>query len=127
VKYDTIVELPADKGLKPGMSAEVEVELARYEDVLTIPVAAIVENEEGDFCWVKTIDGAQRRKLQLGDSNDVFVVVKAGVREGDEVVLNPTAYLDDAQVAAMKTPAITEPEEQDAVPLQGSAADSTSP
>ena len=70
--------------------------MARHEDVLTIPVAAVVETDEGDFCWVKTAEGAQRRSLQLGDSNDVFIVVEAGLKEGDEVVLNPTAFLEEA-------------------------------
>ena len=34
VKYDTIIELPSDERLKPGMSAEVEVVLATHHDVL---------------------------------------------------------------------------------------------
>lgn len=74
------------------MSAEVEVLVARYENVLKIPVAAIVETDEGNFCWVKTIEGSERRAILLGDSNDVFTVVKEGLQEGDEVVLNPTAF-----------------------------------
>ena len=45
VKYDTVIELPSIEGLKPGMSAEVEVTLARYEDVLTVPVAAVLATE----------------------------------------------------------------------------------
>jgi len=40
VKYDTIVTLPSTEGLKPGMSAEVEVFIDRHADVLTVPVAA---------------------------------------------------------------------------------------
>ena len=48
------------------MSAEVEVILAVHENVLTIPVAAVVETDEGDFCWVKTADGAARRVLEVG-------------------------------------------------------------
>jgi multidrug efflux pump subunit AcrA (membrane-fusion protein) len=111
VKYDTIIELPSEAGLKPGMSAEVEVVLARYEDVLRIPVAAVVETDEGAFCWVKTDEGNQRRSLQLGDSNDVFIVVEAGVKEGDEVVLNPTALLDEAELEALKTLDPTEPQD----------------
>ena len=97
VRYDTIIELPSVEGLKPGMSAEVEVIVDRHEDVLTIPVAAVVETAEGDFCWVKTAEGAQRRSLELGDTNDVFTVVKAGLKEGDEVVLNPLAFMEEAQ------------------------------
>ncbi|MHC4405169.1 MAG: efflux RND transporter periplasmic adaptor subunit [Planctomycetota bacterium] len=102
VKYDTIIELPSVQGLKPGMSAEVEVILARHEDVLTIPVAAVVETAEGDFCWVKTADGPKRRLLGLGDTDDAFVVVKAGLKEGDEVVLNPLAFIEEAQSEVLK-------------------------
>ena len=102
VKYDTIIELPSAQRLKPGMSAEVEVIMARHEDVLTIPVAAVVETAEGDFCWVKTADGAKRRSLGLGDNNDQFIVVEAGLKEGDEVVLDPLASIEEAQTAALK-------------------------
>jgi len=99
VRYDTFVDLPSVPGLRPGMSAEVEILVARHENVLTIPVAAVVETDNGSFCWVKTADGPQRRALELGDTNDVFTVVKAGLEEGDQVVLNPLA-LGGAQPAA---------------------------
>ncbi len=111
VKYDTIIELPPVKGLKPGMSAEVEVIMARHKDVLTIPVAAVVETEEGDFCWVRTAEGTRRRSLRLGDSNDVFIIVEAGLKEGDEVVLNPTAFLEEARNEAAKTLDETKPQQ----------------
>jgi len=114
VKYDTIVELPPVEGLKPGMSTEVEVILARHEDVVTIPVAAVVETEEGNFCWVKTAEGPQRRSLKLGDSNDQFIVVEAGVNEGEEVVLNPLAFIEEAQKRALKPFDKTEPDKRDA-------------
>jgi len=102
VKYDTIIELPSVEGLKPGMSAEVEVILERHTDVLTIPVAAVVETEAGAFCWVKTAESTQRRALQLGDSNDSFIVVKAGLKEGENVVLNALALIDDTQDEVLK-------------------------
>ena len=110
VKYDTIIELPPSEGLKPGMSAEVEIILARHEDVLTIPVAAVVETADGAFCWVKTDEGPHRRLLELGDSNDVFIVVEAGLKEGDEVVLNPTAFVEEAKTDASATIDETEPQ-----------------
>ena len=103
VKYDTVIELPSDKGLKPGMSAEIEVIMAVHEDVLTVPVAAVVETEKGTFCWVKTSDGPVRRLLDLGDSNDVFIEVKAGLNEGEEVVLNPSSFVDEAEQDALTT------------------------
>ncbi len=105
-KYDAIIKLPPVKGLKPGMSAEVEVITARHEDVLTIPVAAVVETAEGDFCWVKTDEGPKRRSLGLGDTNDVFTVVRAGLKEGDKVVLNPLA-LEGSQTEVLKPQDVT--------------------
>lgn len=103
VKYDTIIKLPSDQGLKPGMSAEVEIILAEHVDVLTVPVVAVVETEEGFYCWVKTDDGVQRRSIKLGDSNNVFVIVDSGLKEGDQIVLNPLAYVDDAQDNVLRT------------------------
>ncbi len=101
VRYDAVISLPSIEGLRPGMSAEAEVLIAQYENVLTIPVAAVVETPQGNLCWVKTADGFKRRTLKLGDSNNVFAIVEAGLREGDQVVLHPMA-LRDAQTAVAK-------------------------
>ena len=62
----------------------------------------VLETEEGDFCWVNTSDGPRRRSLRLGDTNDVFIVVEAGLKEGDEVFLNPLAFIPEAQRAGLK-------------------------
>lgn len=92
VNYDTLVALPDGHGLRPGMSAEVGVMIASYENVLMIPVAAVVESGDQHFCWVQTADGPKRRPLETGDSNDVFTIVEQGLIEGDEVILNPIAF-----------------------------------
>ena len=100
VKYDTVVSLPPKEGLRPGMSAEVEIVLARHEDVLTIPTGACIDIE-GDFvCWVKTESGTERRVLDLGDSSSMFIVVHDGVRAGEQVILDPLANVPDAQKEA---------------------------
>ncbi len=91
VRYDVTIQLPADKGLMPGMSAEVEILLARHSNELTIPVAAVVETSAGQYCWVKSASGFRRCRLELGDTNKVFAIVAAGLQEGDEVLLNPMA------------------------------------
>lgn len=102
VRYDTLIDLPPADGLRPGMSAEVEIVIAEYEDVLKIPVAAVVEAEEGDFCWVKSDPAPKRRRLELGDSDGAFTIVNKGLQEGDEVLLNPMA-LREARLTVEKT------------------------
>ena len=103
VKYDTIIELPSEEGLKPGMSADVDVILAIHEDVLTIPVAAVVETEDGMYCWVQSKTGPTKRLIELGDSNDVFIEIIAGLNEGEKVVLNPVSLIAEAEEDARTT------------------------
>ncbi|TWU28007.1 efflux RND transporter periplasmic adaptor subunit [Novipirellula artificiosorum] len=92
VRYDTIVSLPPVDGLRPGTSAEAQIEVARYESVLLIPVASIAEQNDRSYCWMQTPEGPVRREIKAGDSNDVFTIVTQGLQEGDEVLLNPYAY-----------------------------------
>jgi RND family efflux transporter MFP subunit len=114
VKYDTVIRLQPQAGLKPGMSAVVDITLAEYTDVLKIPVAAIVGSNEGFLCWVKMEQGVHRRVIELGDSNDEFTVVSAGLAEGEEVVLNPAAFLDEAELEAMRPRNETDAEDKEA-------------
>jgi len=102
VKYQTVIKIDAQVGLKPGMSADVEVFLGQYDNVLTIPVGAVVEQEGQFYCWITRTGGTKRRQLTLGDSDNQFIVVKAGVKEGDEVVLNPLANIAEAEAEALK-------------------------
>jgi len=103
VKYDTIIDLPSAAGLRPGMTAVVKVVLAEHRDVLSVPVAAVVEAENGHLCWVKTSRGIEPRPLELGDSNDEFIVVLGGLNEGDKVLLNPKGHVEQNQPDSPKT------------------------
>jgi multidrug efflux pump subunit AcrA (membrane-fusion protein) len=95
VKYDTIIKLPPDAGLNPGMSAEVEVILSEHQNVLTIPVAAVMEDDEGAFCWVQSAQGPELRDLTLGPSDDALIIVEAGLNPDDQVFLNPAAFANN--------------------------------
>jgi multidrug efflux pump subunit AcrA (membrane-fusion protein) len=103
VKYDTIVELPEVEGQKPGMTVEVEVVMARHKDVLLVPTTAVLETAKGHVCWVRQGDSTTRRPLKLGDSSDMFIQVEAGLAEGDEVILDPLANVEEAQTEAAKS------------------------
>ena len=103
VKYDTVIKIPSGEELRPGMSAEIEIVLAEHKDVLTIPVAAVVETADGHACWVQANGDVERRDVKLGDSNDVFMVVESGLQAGEKVVLNPLAYVEQAQDEALRS------------------------
>jgi multidrug efflux pump subunit AcrA (membrane-fusion protein) len=89
----TIVIAPGQEvaGLKPGMTALVTIHVDERKDVLRISAQAVQGVRRNRVCYVKTADGVEPRRVDLGESNDVFVEVKDGLKEGEEVVLNPQA------------------------------------
>ena len=97
-EYATIVRIDGDPdGLRPGLTAAVEILAADLRNVVTLPVAAVIEKRGDYFCWVLANKVPQKRPLVLGMSNDQFVEVKDGVVEGDEVILNPRAVVAEAR------------------------------
>ncbi len=96
VKYDAIVSVPSGENLRPGMSAEVEIILARHHDAIMVPAAACIETEHGVACWVQQPSGVQRRTIQVGDSSDMFLQVYDGIQAGEQVVLDPLSRIPQA-------------------------------
>ncbi len=97
-EYATLVAIEGEtERLKPGMSADVEILIADIKDVLTVPVSVVVEQAGEYFCWVKTDDGPSSRLLNLGQSNDQLIEVIDGVKEGNVVLRNPRAVVEEAR------------------------------
>ena len=76
-----------DLSLSPGMYANAMLDLERKENVLTIPVQAVVKN--GNKSTVLVVNGQNRvesREVQLGIQGSSLVEVKAGLYEGEHVI-----------------------------------------
>jgi HlyD family secretion protein len=84
-------------GLRPGMTARVTVLVDSVADALCVPVSAVVEQKNQFFCWVKEGEASSRRPLKLGRTNDKLIEVIDGVKEGDIVLRNPRAMLEEAR------------------------------
>ena len=77
------------RGLKPGMSAEVEIVTANKADVLVIPPEAVTVESGHDVCYVARDDLLERREVKLGQSTRDYLEVTEGLDEGEAVVLDP--------------------------------------
>nr|WP_303652528.1 efflux RND transporter periplasmic adaptor subunit [Paludisphaera mucosa] len=82
-------------GLRPGMNAEVVILVDRKEDVLTVPVQAILEFKGKDHVAVRGAEGYERKEVALGATNDKYVEITQGVSQGQVVALNPITLLSD--------------------------------
>ncbi|MBC8875358.1 MAG: efflux RND transporter periplasmic adaptor subunit [Planctomycetes bacterium] len=96
--YETIVTLDEEvEQLKPGMTAVAEIHVDRLEDVLSVPVQAVVQIRRETWCYVDADGRVERRDVKLGRTNDKFVEILEGIDEGTRVVLNPMAIIDEAE------------------------------
>ena len=100
----------APKGLRPGMSAEVEVAVDRSLDVLAVPTEAIAVEQGRDICYIAGTDGLERRPVTLGRSSRDLLEVTEGLAEGDQVVLNPGKI--EALDSLVLNPAVENPREE---------------
>ncbi len=75
-----------DPRLKPGMTAHCKILIQKIENVLLVPMDAVQIKEGKSF--VLDEDG-DSREIETGESNGDFVIVKAGLKEGDQIRLQP--------------------------------------
>lgn len=76
----TLAETDPDL-MRPGLRLKAEIEVAVHEQVVTVPLLAVVENE--GRTWVELKNG-ERREVTLGERNDARVIA-TGVDDGTEL------------------------------------------
>ncbi len=84
-------------GLRPGMNAEVTILVDRKENVLSVPVQAILEYSGKDHLAVRTPNGFERREVELGATNDKYVEVTKGITPGVVVAMNPLTLISESE------------------------------
>jgi hypothetical protein len=89
--YLTEITIDEDQdisSLRPGMTAKVEILVDQVADALFVPVQSVTTIDGAPVCYIWKDGQFAPRSVELGDSNDSFVVVRAGLDEGDVVQLN---------------------------------------
>ena len=78
------------EGLRPGMTAEVEIFVETRRKVVTVPVSAVYETGGERISWVLDENGKpERRLVALGQSNATSIEIRDGILEGESVILTP--------------------------------------
>ena len=86
--YPTEITLDSTPvGLKPGMSAQVEILVDTREGILQVPISAVHVDKGFQVVYVKTPAGILTRRVEVGLSNDQAAEITSGLAEGEEVYL----------------------------------------
>ena len=93
VTYNSLVSFddpPSD--VKPGMTASVNVVLAKRDNVITLPTSAVSTTDTSESVTVKPKSGAETtRTIAIGLRGDNAVEITSGLSVGDQVVITSTA------------------------------------
>ena len=84
-----------DSDIILGLEAKAYVNTASLTNVLTVPVDALSEEEEGTFVFVARDNKAVKIPVTIGVRNEDVVEVVSGLNEGDIAVWNDTEELTD--------------------------------
>ena len=94
-----VVDVPNENPLlRPGMYATGIIELDRREDVLTLPMTAIVRIDDATYCCCVESGKIERPRIQLGLRSGPEVEVLSGINEASVVVLVRGDTLEVGQV-----------------------------
>lgn len=85
-----------------GVEAKVIVSTAKEESAVLIPVTAVNVDMEGEFVYAVEENILVKKKIVTGISSDTMVQVTEGLAEGDQIVTDVTANLQEGMsVVAM--------------------------
>ena len=97
--YSTIKEYGAEitiddapTGARSGMTAQAAIQVERLENVLQVPVQAVLERGKRFFCVVEADGEIVAKEVKVGSANEQSVIISAGLAEGEQVVLAPQTY-----------------------------------
>jgi len=107
--FVTIDDPPPD--LRSGMTTAVTIRCAEVRDALQVPVQSVYAHGDKFYCFAFGDGRWEAREIKPGPTNDKFFVVESGLKEGDQVALNPRAYVE-----VVSLPKLTPEEAQQAVP-----------
>ncbi len=96
--YTTYVAIEGDTAklhLRPGMNAQVEILVTELDNVLSVPVQAILQFKGKEYVFARDGDGFRRVEVEMGISNDQHVEIKKGLKDGDAVAMTPTNLLTE--------------------------------
>ncbi|MGV1760936.1 efflux RND transporter periplasmic adaptor subunit [Rhizobium sp. A22-96] len=91
IYYNGVFAVPnPDNYFRTYMSAEVHIVLGQAKDVLTIPSSALSVKSAGGFYSVQIVDKdgqKRRRNVEVGLNNNVLAEIRAGLSQGESVVV----------------------------------------
>jgi len=107
--FEVLVQVKeTDTTLRPSMTTGNSIIASQMANVLFVPLEAVhTESDTMTYVFVKSGFGTAKQEVELGALNDNYAVIKAGLEEGQQLLLSRPENAEDLDVQqlAMKEPA----------------------
>lgn len=99
-RVDALIER-ADARLRPGMTVKLVIPVARVEEAVAVPVAAIFRGEGDErVVYVRRQGETRRQPVKVGVTNFEYAEIQDGVAPGEEILLAEPRGLPASPAAA---------------------------
>jgi HlyD family secretion protein len=90
-----------DSILKPSMTSKNTIVTTSIQNVIFAPIEAVFSNDSISYVFKKDGGSIRRQQVIAGQSNDNEIILKAGVKENDELILIPPENADKMKLVQL--------------------------
>jgi HlyD family secretion protein len=117
--YKSEVDLEADSSLlRSGMTCKAEIVIAQHDDVVYIPVQAVISVGGEPTVYVVENGAPVARTVKTGLDNNRMICIEEGLEEGELVLMSPP--LDAGATEPVAAPTGAEPNDANGVAVESS-------
>jgi HlyD family secretion protein len=96
------LDIEGETAFKPNFTADVDIEVAKSGDALTVPYEAVAYREGQNYVFTVSDDIAHIVPVELGVEGEILIEVKSDtLQDGDVIVLDPPIELEDGNAVSI--------------------------
>ncbi len=92
---EVVITLDNSTGLKPGYNINAAIEISSKANALLVPIEAVTDRNSKKVLFVAENDTVKLREVSVGISGEQKLEITSGVKEGEQVILNPAPNLNE--------------------------------
>ncbi|MBL7159659.1 efflux RND transporter periplasmic adaptor subunit [Candidatus Microgenomates bacterium] len=82
---------------KLGMNGDIEIVLEEKENVLVVPMTAVMEKKEKKSVWLVENNKAVKKEVKIGMETDESIEILEGLKEGDKIISKGVSKIKEGE------------------------------
>jgi len=92
----------SDSELRPAMTTSNVIQTGSFSEEIFIPTDAIFQNDSLLFVFLQQNNTIVRQIIDTGEENENYTIIRKGINEGDQVLVNRPENDDDLPLAGLE-------------------------